>query len=92
MHRRRHALLVALPLAIALAACQPVDQGATMSTGQMMLEAQDAIDRIYTEMSILQGEIDSLRTELTRQDSLIRVMFNLQGNPLPPRPVIIPPG
>ena len=88
--RQRSWTVVAIALTTAGAACQPSEQGPTFNTAQMMMETRDLIDGIHSELAILQSEIDSLRTELATQDSLIRVMFNLQGNPLPPRPIIPP--
>ena len=44
------------------------------------------------ELAGFQDQIDSLHVELAHQDSLIRVLANLQGMPLPPKsPGIIPP-
>jgi hypothetical protein len=86
--RQRSQTVVAIAL-ITATACQSSDQP-TLNTAQMMMETEYAIDGIRSELAILQAEIDSLRVDLVMQDSLIRVMFNLQGNPLPPKPVVPP--
>ena len=87
---RSRALLLIIGVAAAAAACPSPDQGPTMSTAQVMIETQDALTGVNNELAILQDQIASLRGALDTQDSLIRVMFNLQGNPLPPKPAIPP--
>jgi len=88
--RRVSAVVLILAIAAAVAACPSPDQGPTMSATQVMMETQDALTGVNNELAVLQDQIDSLRTALAEQDSLIRVMFNLSGNPLPPKPAIPP--
>jgi hypothetical protein len=87
---QRAALPFALVGVAAIAACPAPDQGPSLSAGQVMIETQDALTGVNNELAVLQFQIDSLRGVLNTQDSLIRVMFNLQGNPLPPKPIIPP--
>ena len=92
MPRRLHraALLLGFALVAVVAACPAPDRGPSVSAAQVMMETQDAMTGVNNELAVLQFQIDSLRGVIDTQDSLIRVMFNLQGNPLPPKPVIPP--
>lgn len=82
----------AMPLAAAIlvaGACGMTEQG-SVNTGALLLETQLVVEGLRDELAMFQDQIDSLRVELTRQDSLLRVMANLQGMPMPPRPPGIP--
>lgn len=83
-------VLPGIAVAAGALACPAPNQERTVSAAQVMMETQDAMTGVNNELAILQDQIDSLRGALNTQDSLIRVMFNLQGNPLPPKPVIPP--
>lgn len=56
-----------------------------MSLGQTVMELTDAVNALRDESSIMQAQIDSLRTVVARQDSTIVRLSNLAGGGLPPR-------
>ncbi len=83
---------VAVPLlAVALAGCGVTDQP-PVNTAELLVETQDVVAGLREELAGFQDQIDSLHVQLAYQDSLIRVLANLQGMPLPPKPqgIILP--
>ena len=80
--------LVALAAAIG---CGITDKPA-VNTAELLNETQEMVAGLRDELAGLQNQIDSLHIEIARQDSLIRALANLQGMPMPPKPLeIIPP-
>ena len=71
------------------AACGVTDQP-SVNSAELLVETQEVVQGLREELAMFQDQIDSLRVELTRQDSLLRVMANLQGMPMPPRPPGMP--
>ena len=65
----------------------------TVNTAELLRETQDVVGTLQSDLADFQGQIDSLRMELHRQDSLLRVLANLQGMQLPANPssTIFPP-
>jgi len=59
-----------------------------VNTAELLVETQEVVLGLREELAAFQDQLDSLRVELARQDSLLRVMANLQGMPMPPRPAI----
>ena len=83
------AFTVAL-IAVSSTACGLTEQP-TVNTAELLVETQDVVLGLREELAAFQDQLDSLRVELSRQDSLLRLMANLQGMPMPPRtPTIIP--
>ena len=83
--------IVPLVTLIALAGCGITDQP-TVNTAELLNETQEMVAGLRDELAGLQTQIDSLHLEIGRQDSLIRALANLQGMPMPPKPLeIIPP-
>ena len=78
-------------LAVALAGCGVTDQP-PVNTAELLVETQDVVAGLREELAGFQDQIDSLHVQLAYQDSLIRVLANLQGMPLPPKPqgIILP--
>ena len=77
---------VSVAVAIAsTAACGMTDQP-SVNSAELLVETQEVVQGLREELAMFQDQIDSLRVELARQDSLLRVMANLQGMPMPPRP------
>ena len=76
---------------VAAAGCGVADQP-PVNTAELLVETQEVVAGLREELAAFQDQIDSLHVELTRQDSLIRVLANLQGMPLPPKPpgIILP--
>ena len=86
--RRRGLRRPPLALAGCLAACVAV--GACMSSppadvtaGQTLIELSDAMNALRQDNAILQAELDSLRTVVARQDTLVRRLAELAGVPVP---------
>ncbi len=82
-----------LPAALlfAVAGCGLTEQPA-VNTAELLVETQEMVAGLREELAGFQDQIDSLQVQLAHQDSLIRVLANLQGMPLPPKPpgVILP--
>jgi hypothetical protein len=88
MSRSRILLLFGM---IAIAGCGLTEQPA-VNTAELLVETQEMVAGLRDELAGFQDQIDSLHVELAHQDSLIRVLANLQGMPLPPKPpgIILP--
>jgi hypothetical protein len=74
-------LAAATVLVLAPAACTAAPASADISTGQMLVELGDALNGIRHDNALLQAQIDSLRTEVARQDTLLARLANLAGVP-----------
>jgi len=57
----------------------------TVNTAELLVETQTVVSELRLELTSFQDQIDSLRFELGRQDSLLRAIANLQGMQIPPR-------
>jgi hypothetical protein len=78
-------------VAVLTAACGLAEQP-TVNTAELLVETQEVVVGLRDELAAFQDQIDSLRVELTRQDSLLRSLANLQGMPMPPKPLsTLPP-
>ena len=71
-------------LAAMVAGCSLTDQP-SVNTAELLVETQEVVLGLREELAAFQDQLDSLRVELSRQDSLLRAMANLQGMPMPPR-------
>ena len=78
-------------LGVTIAGCGMTEQP-PVNTAELLVETQEVVASLREELAGFQDQIDSLHTTLAYQDSLIRVLANLQGMPLPPKPqgVILP--
>ena len=78
-------------LMLVAAGCGLADQP-PVNTAELLVETQEMVAGLREELAGFQDQIDSLHIQLAHQDSLIRVLANLQGMPLPPKPqgVILP--
>jgi hypothetical protein len=56
-----------------------------LSQGELLIEMGDALTDLREHNAILQGEVDSLREAVVRQDSLLVQLARLNGLSLPPR-------
>jgi hypothetical protein len=83
--------IIAVLALVAAAGCNLTNQP-TVNTAELLVETQDMVAGLRDELAGFQDQIDSLHVELAHQDSIIRVLANLQGVPLPPKPtgVILP--
>ncbi|MEJ7812946.1 MAG: hypothetical protein WKG32_21200 [Gemmatimonadaceae bacterium] len=78
---------VVMPAVAVAAACSPVPASTNDTVAQTVIEMSDAVNALQGTNADLQGQIDSLRTVLAQQDTVIRRLANLAGVPLPPPPV-----
>ena len=88
MNAERILLLVLFPAG--LSACGLTEQP-NVNTAELLVETQEVVLGLREELAAFQDQIDSLRVELNRQDSLLRQLANLQGMPMPTRPVVFDP-
>lgn len=83
-------IVPALALIVA-SGCGLTDKPA-VNTAELLVETQEMVGGLREELAGFQDQIDSLHVELSRQDSLLRALANLQGMPMPAKPPeIIPP-
>lgn len=68
---------------LACAGCAPNTGGANEALGQNIVELGDAISALRQDNAALQEQIDSLRRQVARQDTVIRQLANLAGVPVP---------
>ena len=67
---------------LAGAACTPPGD---MSTAQALMDLGDAVTALREETVLLQVQLDSMRTEIARQDTVIARLADASGVALPPR-------
>ena len=81
IHPARRALL-AFGIVLVLAAgasCNAVSPQQDVSTAQVIVDLTDAVNELRQENAVLQGQLDSLRLEVARQDTLVRQMAGAMG-------------
>lgn len=85
--RRRPALppLAALLASLLLAGCVGLPSGDSISQGELLIELTDAMNALREHDALLQEQVDSLRTVVARQDSLLVRVAAATGVPVPPR-------
>lgn len=81
MRQSTRAALGVLPLALACGLPRQED----LNTAQQVAETAEVIQAMQETQLDLNERIDSLVRVVQTQDSLIRMIANLSGNPLPPR-------
>ena len=83
--------MMSVVVLVAAAGCGITDKP-PVNTAELLVETQEMVTALREELAGFQDQIDSLHVELAHQDSLIRVLANLQGMPLPPKPpgIILP--
>ena len=80
--RTRHAVVVAAGV-LAWAGCAQNPGSASETLGQSVVELGDAISALRAENAALQEQIDSLRRQVARQDTVMRQLANMAGVPVP---------
>lgn len=91
MPSRRRPALAALPSLAALAAtlllagCLGMPAADSISQGELLIELTDAMNALREHDALLQEQVDSLRTVVVRQDSLLARVAAATGVPVPPR-------
>lgn len=72
-----------LVAAFILGACSgPVTSGDT-TLAETLIEMGDALSAVREETAILQAQVDSLRQQMARQDTVLRRLASMAGMPLP---------
>ena len=77
---RRH---IALVLTLGAAGCR--DPRAEANIAQAMTDVGTQITVMQQDYAILQGQVDSLRTVVARQDTIIIRLASMAGLPIGPR-------
>lgn len=67
-------------MASASLSCSP---GGDIQQAELMMDLNDLMNEMRQETAVLQDQIDALREDVARQDTLIRRMANLNGLALP---------
>lgn len=70
-------------LAMALASCR--DPRAEANIAEAMVQVGTEMSALRQDFAVLQGQVDSLRGVVARQDTLISRLASLANMPLPPR-------
>ena len=78
----RLSLAVAFASVVGATACLPSKQD--VDTAQAIIQIGDAINDIRQTQASLQDEIDSLRLEVAKRDTVIKQLANLAGVAIPP--------
>ncbi len=80
---RRVAAVCALALVVFASGCQQLTNPAAQAELQKsMYDLQDMLMDMRDETALLQGQVDSLRFVVARQDSTMRQLSNLLGAPM----------
>lgn len=79
--RRRLSVGMTVAL-VSIAGCAPPSQQ-DLQTAQALAELGESFNDIRLTQQELQDQIDSLRTALVRQDSILRTLANLAGVQVP---------
>lgn len=79
----RRRLGAALCIASALTGCLR-NPSADAATAQALTEIADQLGAMQQDNAALQGQIDSLRAVVARQDTILRRVANLAGVPIAP--------
>lgn len=80
MEMPKHTLLL---LALSLTACR--DPRAEANIAQAMIDVGTQMSAMQQDYAILQHELDSLRTVVARQDTIVHRLASMAGLPLPSR-------
>ena len=69
--------------ALMWAACAQNPGTASETLGQSIIELGDAIAALREDNAAIQEQLDSLRRQVARQDTVMRQLANLAGMPVP---------
>lgn len=80
--RGRFRIVAIALLSVTAAACtMPMVDSSEISQGELMLQLSDALNGMRSENADMQEQIDSLRREVARQDSLLTRVAAATGVP-----------
>lgn len=90
--RPRVAVLVSMLAASALAGCQAGLPSTTgdLSTGQALLDIAQTMNDLRDQNATIQAELDSLRSAVAYQDTVLRQLAALSGVSVRPQAVLTP--
>jgi hypothetical protein len=81
--RATHVVAAATLLATALAGCLR-NPAADANAAQAIAEIADQLGAMQQDNAAMQDQIDSLRTVVARQDTVVRRLANMAGVPMAP--------
>lgn len=84
-HRLARGAKAVIVLAAALSAGCTAPSQQDMQTAQALNELGESFNDIRLVQQELQDQVDSLRSVVVRQDSVVRTLANLAGVTVPPR-------
>ena len=76
-------LLLVLPAGLLLTACR--DPRAEANVAQAMIDMGTQFSALQQDLGLLQSQVDSLRTIVARQDTMIVRLAAAANVPIPPR-------
>lgn len=76
-------VLIALLACVAVASCR--DPRAEANIAEAMVQVGTEISSLHQDYATLQNQVDSLRSVVARQDTIITRLAALANMPLPPR-------
>jgi hypothetical protein len=80
MRISQRAFIVALA---SLAACDGVRTSGDTTLAETLIDMSDALVAVREETALLQAQVDSLRDQMARQDTVLRRLASMAGVPLP---------
>ena len=80
MQLTRRLLVVTLVMLVGCAV--PRTSGDT-TLAETLIEMSDALAAVREETALLQAQVDSLREQMARQDTVVRRLASMAGMPLP---------
>jgi hypothetical protein len=63
--------------------CGSMQPAGDTSMGELLLEMSDALRDMQEETALLQAQVDSLREQMARQDTVLRRLASMAGMPMP---------
>ncbi|MGQ0712784.1 MAG: hypothetical protein ACT4PJ_03515 [Gemmatimonadaceae bacterium] len=68
---------------VALWSCSELQPTSDVSLAETLLDMNDALAAMREETALLQAQVDSLREQMARQDTVLRRLASMAGMPLP---------
>ena len=68
---------------VMLGACGVPRTSGDITLAETLIEMSDALAAVREETALLQAQVDSLREQMARQDTVVRRLASMAGMPLP---------